>query len=536
MIRRFYSTILGSSVGKFPKNTSDIPTTDLLIKLGFVSQPNSGLTHWLPLGLWTVRNIIGIIRKHHDKIGCQEVSLSVMSHHSLWDKTKRWQNDELFKVGEFCLAATAEEEITQLVQRYADSYKKLPIITYQIGRKYRNEKRPRGGLLRGREFIMKDAYSFDVNQTNALKSFEKMNQVYYDIFKEIKVPFVKANADSGDIGGDLSYEWHFVSEHGEDTLLECDACGVIGNIERVRPHFEDGKYANEAQVNYHLTKDGDLCVVYSPKGRRVNYKFLKEEDLVDFRPGLSSQEAIEIFKDPQQSEFKNIIRVMDVGVGPGTLLPDLEVPYVRSRMTTFEDVSFTDAQDGDTCSLCKAGQLKSFKGIEVGHTFYLGKKYSEALNAGFADSEGQKQLYEMGCYGIGVSRLVAAIAEATRDSYGLRWPASVAPVQLDVVVAGSFTGDKTAVDELVSNMQGVRVRVDDEDGGLGEKLARSKRIGIPLQLIVGKQYPQVEIEIRGAHGDLGKLETEIQDQNGLKKLVVDIQKAPETVRKLLSVM
>ncbi|KAG7835404.1 hypothetical protein KL942_005343 [Ogataea angusta] len=536
MLRRLYSTILGAPTGKLAKNIADLSTTELLIKAGYVSQPSAGLTHWLPLGLSTIRNIEEIIRKHHDRAGCQEVSLSVMSHQSLWDKTGRWQNDELFKVGDFCLAATAEEEMTQLVQRTADSYKKLPVIAYQIGRKYRNEKRPRGGLLRGREFVMKDAYSFDVDQSSALRSFEKMNQVYYDIFKELNVPFVKANADSGAIGGDLSYEWHFLSESGEDTLLECDACGVVGNVERVRPHVAGGCFADEAAVSYHLTRDNDLCLIYYPKGRTVNFKFLKDEDLVELRTDVSSEEAVRTYRQFGDDEFRNIVRIMDVGVGPGTLLPDLEVAYSRSRMTTFEGVPLTAAQAGDGCALCEAGKLQSFRGIEVGHTFYLGKRYSEPLDAGFVDSEGRKQHYEMGCYGIGVSRLVAAIAEVTRDADGLRWPASVAPIQVDIVVAGSYAGDLGAVEEFCAQLDGLRYRVDATEGHLGEKLARSKRLGTPVQVIIGKQFPKIEIELRGLRRDLGKLESEIRQQHGVDKLVVDVEKGPQTVHKLLSVM
>ncbi|QPG76935.1 hypothetical protein FOA43_004329 [Brettanomyces nanus] len=556
--RRFVSTntIFSSPLPKLSKKQlKSLTTTDLLIKFGYVKQPHAGITHWLPLGLATLRNFEDLIRGRLREGGVLETSLSSLSHSSLWHKTNRWNNEELYKLNEdFCLAATAEEEITDLVKSYADSYKKLPVLVYQMTRKYRDEKRPRGGLLRGREFIMKDAYSFDVDEQCALQSFNKMNEIYYSIFKDLKVPFVKANADSGSIGGDLSYEWHFVSDKGEDTLYTCDNCHTTGNIEKVRPYVEkDAEPAEKAAVTYALTTNNDLVCFYYPEGKHLNIKFIEAEDIIDLNTRIVDQKKVlDIFgsENEKSDGFKSIIRITDVGIGPGTEMPDMAVPFMKSRMTTFENMELTEVQEGDRCSNCEGiGHLHASKGIEVGHTFYLGKKYSIPLDATFVDRNGEKQFYEMGCYGIGVSRLLGSVAEVLRDDGGLRWPAIISPLQVTVVKSPAFedasVDDNCRVSRLVQDLDTLKVRVELDEGesGLGTKLNKSKQLGIPLQVIVGKAFPKVEIEVRGViSGDKGmraieskKAEWgfETREVKGIVKHFVDIDHAAEVIRLML---
>lgn len=535
------------------KQLNKLSTTEILSKTGFIAQPNAGLTHWLPLGEEVLKNVSGIIHKHHKESGCVEVSLSSLSHSSLWDKTNRWQNKELFKVGEFCLAATAEEEITSLMTPFLNSYKKLPFIGYQLTRKYRNEKRSRGGLLRGREFYMKDAYSFDSNVENALVSFNMINGVYEKIFNDLRLPWVKANADSGDIGGDLSYEWHIISDVGEDTVVKCDNCGSCGNVERVKIIQDEKQFvADESDVEYYLNGDKELICIYFPKGRKLSLKFVKEEDLVDIDEKLGSgQTALDTFRaiNEDNDNLMTIYRVIDFGVGPGSKMPDLPVPFSKNSMITFQNLNITEAQEGDVCSGCEEGHLKEMKGVEVGHTFYLGTKYSVPLDAEFVDSDGVKKPFEMGCYGIGVSRIVGVIAEILRDEQGLRWPANIAPLQVSCISSNNdFSRDdsKLLIENL--NKSEVKFEIDDsEDIGFGKKLAKSKMLGIPLQVIIGKSLPLIEIEVRGVFfGDSHKkiMEDKKGEWNwnvsttkqGIEKHTVDVAYADHAIRALLNDM
>lgn len=487
-----------------PRQAEKLSTTELLAKLGFIAQPNAGLTNWLPLGKQVLDNVSQVIKSRHEQYGCVEVALSSLSHSSLWQKTGRWENGELFKLNDdFCLAATAEEEITQLVNHHVDSYKKLPLVAYQLTRKYRNEKRARGGLLRGREFVMKDAYSFDASKEEALASFERMNELYRDVFDDLKLPWVKANADSGDIGGDLSYEWHIVAPIGEDTIVECQSCHKSSNVERatgVRRFEADPAtgMAKESNVAYHLTKTGELVCIYWPKDRKLSMKFVKEEDLVDLKEGVSGEAAIEAYKAKNEAQdgLLSIFRVVDANVGPGTIMPDMPVTFSRNRMVTFDGLDLTEMQEGDCCGDC-GGMLAERRGVEVGHTFYLGTKYSGPMNATFVDRDGTKKVFEMGCYGIGVSRIVGVIAEIMRDEVGLRWPARVAPLQVSVIPTGPHYVE--AGGKLAANLS-CNVELDDStDIGFGKKLAKSKMCGVPLQVIVGKRYPHLEIEVRGQY-------------------------------------
>lgn len=520
------------------KQLAKLSTTDLLIKLGFISQPNAGLTHWLPLGKSVLDNVGGIIHKHHKDAGCVEVSLSSMSHNSIWNKTGRWQNNELYKIGDFCLAATAEEEITTLVTPFLNSYKKLPFIGYQLTRKYRNEIRSRGGLLRGREFYMKDAYSFDANKDDALESFNKMNGIYSKIFDDLKLPYVKANADSGDIGGDLSYEWHITNEVGEDTIVECDECKSCGNVERVK-NLKNER-ADESDVSYYLSKENELVCIYYPKGRKLSLKFVKEEDLVELNEKIEGEKALKTFEELNEDNLNTIFRLIDQNVGPGTKMPDLPVRFSKNHMISFQELDITEAQDGDLCANCESGHLKEMKGVEVGHTFYLGTKYSEPLSAEFIDKDNVKKPFEMGCYGIGVSRIVGVIAEILRDEGGLRWPAAVAPVQASIIQSGDH--DISGFADKLQGL-GVEYEIDDStDIGFGKKLTKSKLVGIPLQIIVGKKYPTIEIETRGVffsetfrelHAEKGA-EWEWNIENGVHS--VDIAHADRVVNALLNDM
>ncbi|CEP60203.1 putative proline--tRNA ligase AIM10 LALA0_S01e05336g [Lachancea lanzarotensis] len=489
-------------------------TQDLLQLLGFVKQSKSGLVHWLPLGLRTLNKIKTIIKRRMEDQGrAQEVSLSLLSPKALWESTDRWINSELFKLkdskgSDFCLAPTCEEEITTLMGSYISSYKDLPLTVYQIGRKYRDEKRPRGGLLRGREFLMKDAYSFDQTPQDAVTTFENMNKTYDLIFKDLKVPFVSAWADSGAIGGDLSKEYHFVHETGEDIVLECNGCSNVSNVEKCLsyPH-ETNTYTGDVSVRYALNvaRDTLLCLYY-PKNRTLNWNLVlaaMEKDVDSSLADVSNETVLQLFhagKNEDDLMFSSVVRVMDCRLSSKANFPDFPLTqYLKSNFSQLDDVSLVDAEEGEICGACEEAELKASNSIEVGHTFYLGQKYSKPFNVKFTTRDNKEQLCEMGCYGIGVSRLVAAIAQVTRDEMGLRWPKAVAPYQISVCGAKSDELLEEVTNALKAWSPEIWVN-EDPKVNLGRKIATSHNLGIPICVIVGKkQWPYVNLEVRAPY-------------------------------------
>ncbi|CAK7902612.1 hypothetical protein CAAN1_16S03378 [[Candida] anglica] len=510
---------------ELPKDLTTIPTHELFVKSGFFSHPRPGLVNWMPVGLNVLRKVEQVIRDRMVEVGGEEVNLSSLSSASLWEKTGRWNNTELFKLRDssgdpYCLAATCEEEITNLVSQQLKSYKDLPQLYFQINKKYRDEKRPRSGLLRGREFIMKDAYSFDIDETRAMETYDKLVGAYYRIFEDLKVPFVKADADTGDIGGSLSHEWHYLhSSAGEDTLFTCDECGNSSNLEKTLSYSEKLEDHLEVEVEYFLTKDtSTLICAYYPRGRTLETNLLKlhipDIDLNLNSSVIKQEELFKEFKDEELMMSKKVIRVMDARLNQTSNLPDFPVPFInRSFITTMFDTPIVAATEGEICGVCEDGKLSVHKSIEVGHTFFLGDKYTKPLNLTVevpppADATSKKMIKQnvvMGCYGIGVSRIIAAMGEILKDSQGFRWPKSIAPWTMTVVEARGFESIENAdscvynvLDKLETELEGFNYKVDERSGvGLGKKIKESNMLGIPLSLIVGKKFPLVEIEVRG---------------------------------------
>lgn len=484
-----------------------IPTHELLVKLGLVAHPKPGLVHWRPLGLNVLAKVEALAHKHMQAAGAEQVRMLALSPAALWQQTGRWAGTELFKLkdsagADYCLAPTYEEEITALVRAHVASYKALPLIYYQITDKFRDEKRPRSGLLRGREFIMKDAYSFDVLEQEAMAAYETMTRAYESFFAALRVPFVRADADTGDIGGLMSHEWHYVHPLGEDTLFTCLACGASLNVEKTLSYpAEESEASGPVAVRYFTTADqSTLVCAYYPGTRELQPTFLKEEvpDL-DLALPLSQDELLALFADEDTLISKRMVRVMDLRLTLRSNFPDFPVKFInRSLMTTLTDVPIVAAAEGEVCAKCEDGTLHLSRAIEVGHTFYLGDKYSRALGlqVEVPDLEGRLELRDvvMGCYGIGISRVIAAIAEITRDARGLRWPAAIAPWEATVVDASGRHGEEVG---RVLDAAGVDCRLDDRGKiGLGRKVKEANAIGIPAVVLVGKKYPMVEIETR----------------------------------------
>lgn len=502
-----------------PAQLHKVPTAELFIKLGFFNHPKSGLVHWMPLGTSTLNKITALIHHHMRIAGAEEVRMSALSPASLWQQTGRWGGTELFKLndssgGEYCLAATCEEDITAVVKSQIASYKNLPLLYYQINTKFRDEKRPRAGLLRGREFIMKDAYSFDLSPESAMETYDEMVAAYHRVFKDLRVPYVKAEASSGDIGGSMSHEWHYVHKSGEDTLFTCTECGVALNVEKTLsfPSEEPLSTTEPVAASYFVaTNRNTLVCAYYPASRTLLPNLIQEEipDL-DVNSGLTEQEILDIFSEEDALLSKKVVRVMDLRLHSRSNFPDFPIKFVnRSLITTLTDIPIVEAQEGEICGQCDEGTLESSRAIEVGHTFFLGDKYSRPLECtvDIPQSDGllENANIAMGCYGIGVSRLIAAIGEVNRDKMGFRWPACIAPWNVTVINASTDATKSDAVmNELIAS--GIDARLDDREVlGLGRKTKEARLVGIPLVVIVGRHFPVVEIEIRGLkYGDLWK--------------------------------
>lgn len=494
--------LYGNQLSKF-KYSNDIPTHELLTKLGFINYPRSGLVNWSKSGLLIQNKISSIIRSRMDEIDFEELSLSLISYKKLWQDTGRWdKSSEIFKLvgDEYLLVPTAEEEITEYVNKNLESYKQLPILVYQINPKFRNEKRPRGGLLRGKEFLMKDAYSFDLDEARAMETYEKVVGAYHKIFGDLRIPYVKAQADSGDIGGSLSHEWHYLNETGEDTVFKCDSCSHTSNVEKTLSYPKDVDELADISVKYFITEDkSTLICAYYPTNRILEPKFIQNE-IPDLDLNETNQE--EILKEFETDDLsKRIIRVMDSRLSSRSRFPDFPIGFInRSLITTLTDIPIVLAEEGEICAQCEDGEISATNAIEVGHTFYLGEKYSKPLNCKIdvptPDGSMQQQTISMGCYGIGISRIIAAIAQINRDSKGLNWPRIIAPWELTVVEVGKDEERSKEVFKLLNHAK-IDYRLDDRNESMGKKLKQSNLMGIPLSIILGKHYPIVEIEVRG---------------------------------------
>lgn len=532
---------------------------DPLVRYGYVRQVSAGSYHLLPLAHMVQSNIADLARRHMVSVGGVEVSLSSLSSPALWERTGRAANTELFKIkhedgtsGEsesarvqYILAPTHEEEITNLVAtNIAASRRKLPLRLFQITRKYRNEKRPRGGLLRGREFLMKDMYSFDVTQDDAHRTYDEVANAYRAFFESIGVPFVVAEADSGSIGGSLSHEYHYLSPVGEDNVVTCHTCKYTANVEKALafpPEEEDGAFMGEAAVQYFLSDDKTtLVAAYYPPDREFSPLHLLAElpeDTINAEAESTGIEVAEEFAtqakaDDDEGLFtRRLIRVMDARLSRETNLPRLPFHANKGTTTTMVDVPLVMAQTGDLCPSCDDGKtpLAVAKAVEIGHTFYLGTKYSAPLNATARDPvSGSLVPIEMGCYGIGISRLLPAIASITADADGLHWPVSIAPYHA-IVVSKDAEAATTIVKEL--RAAGVNAVWDDrEDVSFGAAMRDARALGFPVTLIAGKQYEKsglVELQPR----DLSV--QQLKEKRGDAAFQSSVKDLPAKIKELL---
>jgi prolyl-tRNA synthetase len=524
-----------------------------LIRGGYIKQVAAGIYDYAPLGKMVLDNIREIIKKEMDKAGAQEVMLSFVTPYELWEETGRAKKygDELLRIEDrkgqkFVLSPTNEESVVDLVRGTIKSYKQLPINLYQINLKFRDEARPRFGLLRGREFIMKDAYSFHATEDDLDREFNLMQETYENIFKKMGLDFRVVEADSGAIGGSGSREFMVLADTGEDDIVVCTECNYAANIEvATRKH--------EKRVN--PIKTEVIEEVYTPDKKSIEEvcEFLgidpyfsikavakkaifddgKEEVVVFFVRGTDSLE---------ETKAKNAIGALELvdaseeelesaGLVPGFIGPfglPSNIRYVidddlrmaeelvcgankkdyhikgaglldanlLGNLTIYRDIAAV--KEGDKCPKCGA-PLKITKGIEVGHIFKLGDVYSKPMNATFLDENGKAKPFIMGCYGIGVSRLIAAAIEQNHDDKGIIWPKEIAPFVVDIIVGDIKKQDQLDfAEELYEklNKAGVKTILDDRNERFGPKIADFELVGFPVGVIIGKKLKNGKVEIR----------------------------------------
>ncbi|MDW8237837.1 MAG: proline--tRNA ligase [Aquificaceae bacterium] len=527
---------------------AEAPSHKLSLKAGLIKQVSSGIYHFTPPGYKVISKIESIIRKEMNLIGAQELLLSILSPSELWQETGRWElyGEELFKLKDrkgkdFCLGPTHEESITVLVRGVLRSYKNLPMLLYQIQVKFRDEKRPRFGLIRAREFIMKDAYSFDKDEIGARLTYQSVQFAYERIFKKLGINVVCAQASVGSIGGLSSHEYIAITPYGEAKIAYCDSCGYCANAE-ITPFLEQD-YDQEQEleslevptpnVNTIEALSKFLSVQESKILKAMLYLVNQSWVMVLIRGDRSVDEdklasylQAEDIRLAKDEEVASLLGTSKGFIGPINLpknirliwdqstvnkknwvvaknVPDLHIlnANIGKELPMQEEIAdLCQIQDGDICPVCKSA-LKIQRGLELGHVFLLGTRYSAPMKAVFTDQNGTEAPLFMGCYGIGVSRLLPAIIEQNNDQLGIIWPANIAPFEAVILCVNPSDKDQWQVsNELYqSAMQAnIDVILDDRDQSPGSKLADSDLCGFPIKLIVGKRLKEglVELQVR----------------------------------------
>jgi len=517
----------------------------LMLRAGLIRKLAAGIYEWLPAGLRVLRNVEKIVREEMDKVGGQEVWLPQLQPKELWVETGRWgvYGKELLRLkdrkdSEFCLAPTAEEVITDMVRREVRSYRALPLMFYQFGVKYRDEIRPRFGIMRAREFLMKDAYSFHADEADVNRYYQDVFEAYKRIFERCGLRFRPVEAESGAIGGSFSHEFMVLAESGEEGIVSC-ACGYAANVERAElpppsqalapaPHalpeevltpgatsVEDvakivKRPADQFIKALILLADDEPVVVLVRGDHELNEaklaRLLRVERVVKANEATYTQVSGSPvgFAGPVGMKAKIYadfaVKMISDGVAGGNK-KDIHLIHVAAGRD-FEPSQYGDlrkAASGDPCPKC-GKPMEYHRGIEVGHTFKLGTKYSKSLKATFLDVKGIAQPFVMGCYGIGVSRVVAACIEQCHDANGIVWPAALSPWDLTIIPLNVSKEEIRKAGEALyaeALKLGIKVLLDDRDESAGVKLKDADLIGIPLRIVVGeRKLAEKKVEFR----------------------------------------
>ena len=531
---------------------ADVVSQQLMLRAGFMRKTANGLYSFLPLGWRSIKKIEAIVREEMDRASAQEIMMPILQPAEIWKESGRWNayGAEMMRINdrhdnEFCLGPTHEEMITTLVKNEINSYRQLPVNLYQIQSKFRDERRPRYGLMRSREFIMKDAYSFDVDEAGLEESYKSMYDAYTRIFNRCGLTFRPVEADSGAIGGSGTHEFMAIAEAGEADIVYCTKCDYAANIEIGKPGIM--KQAEEAlqelsvvdtpnassieavgeMLNLPLHKtikavvfsiDGKVVLAIVRGDHEVNEVAVQHAVLGSVEPEMATPEELEKvgltagFISPvgleQTEEFAIVVdeSVMETyNVCGGANKKDAHYVNINpKRDFNVEDIIVAPIRlitKDDVCPTC-GGSLEHAKGIEVGQVFKLGTKYSDALQATFLDQNGRPNPMIMGCYGIGVSRTLAAAIEQYHDENGIIWPRSIAPFEAVIVPINAKDEALMSTSQTIYTVlqnAGVDVLLDDRKDRAGVKFKDADLIGYPLRITVSKntlENNEVEIQIR----------------------------------------
>ncbi len=517
----------------------------LLVRAGYVRRTSAGIWTWLPLGKKVLENVSRVVREEMDAIGGQEVLLPALLPKEPYETSGRYEEygDLLFRLqdrkgAEYLLGPTHEEIFTLTVKDQCTSYKDLPVIVYQIQTKYRDEARPRSGVLRGREFQMKDSYSFDASDEGLAEAYRLHREAYTRIFARLGLDYRIVSAVSGAMGGSASEEFLAPAEAGEDTFADCPSCGFAANTEAVTavvtpvpetghgpveeldtpdtPTIETlaehlGVPASATLKNLLVKVDGEITAVGVPGDREVDLGKLGEHlapavvELVTAEDFVGRPDLVRGYVGPQGLAGKAFRYLADPRVAPGTAwVTGANKADTHARNVVcgrdFEVDEYLDVvvvEEGDPCPRCGEG-LKLDRAIEIGHIFQLGRKYADTFGLDVLGQNGKPVRVTMGSYGIGVSRAVAALAEQTHDGSGLCWPREIAPADVHIVAAGKAQQTELALDIAERlNEAGTRVMVDDRAGvSPGVKFTDAELIGVPTILVVGRRAAEGVVELK----------------------------------------
>lgn len=559
---------------------AEIVSHRLLLRAGMMRKVAAGIYTWLPLGLAVLRKVEDIVREEMNAVGAQEILMPALQPAELWRASNRWEQygPEMMRLTdragrEMGLGPTHEELVTDLISGELRSYKQLPTTLYQIQTKFRDEIRPRFGLMRAREFMMKDAYAFCANDEQLDASYEDMSCAYSRIVERCGLKYRVVEAESGLIGGDVNQEFMVIAETGEEGIAYCDSCNYAANIDlatrkfavagaRECPTVEKVNTPNQRSVEevssflgiepstlvktlVYATDDG-LAAVLVPGDREAAHakiervvgaaELLPEAAFVEHGlvcgfvgPVGMDQSKIKVVADESLRDSCDVVvgaNEADHHFAHAALGRDFEV-------ATFADVTFV--RDGDACPRCDA-PLATARGIEVGHIFKLGTKYSEAMGTTFLDEQGKAKPFIMGCYGIGVSRMVAAAIEQCHDERGIVWPVSLAPFEVLVTIVQRADEKQVELGESIYgdlSEAGISVMLDDRAESPGRKFADAELIGIPLQVVVGKKAADGIVELKQREGLVSSDVAAAQIGQSVAEALRELRErvAPETKRR-----
>jgi prolyl-tRNA synthetase len=533
---------------------AEVASHRLLVRAGYVRRIAAGIYSWLPLGVIVLRNIENIVREEMDHAGFQEVHFPALLPREPYERTHRWlkYGPDLFRLsdrkgGDYLLGPTHEEMFTLMVKGEYSSYKDVPLVIYQIQTKYRDEPRPRSGIIRGREFIMKDSYSFDLDDEGLKRSYERHRAAYIRTFDRLGLKYSIVTAMSGAMGGSRSEEFLAPCETGEDTYVLCPSCGYAANVEAMttpiasildatvhdaieildtpntptidslvgvlNARYGGGFGASDTLKNILLMADGQAISVLVPGDREVDLKRLaanlpeiQELRLFEEQDFANHPELVKGYVGPQDAKAFGLRLYADPRVAPGSVWVTGANQKDRHARNVVADRDFkvdlyveaAEVRAGDSCPACNTPVVID-RAIEIGHIFQLGRWFAEALDLTVLDAEGKQRVLTMGSYGIGVSRGVAAVAEQTLDSLGLCWPREVAPADVHLVATGKDDQPFEVAEKLAQELEaaGLRVLFDDRrEASPGVKFKDAELIGVPTIVVVGRGLTTGTIEVR----------------------------------------